>query len=682
MKKPFLSVGLIAIAAGAAVAVLLLSPRKKPPPAAVVMQPAERAGTRFEDFVGAETCARCHAQQYDLWRRSTHGRAGGKPSQMEMIARFDGQPLQFKDAVVTPSTNAQGDYVFSVQMEGAPRFDIRVDAIVGGAHMHGGGTQSFFNEFPDGTLRFLPFDFGRRENLWFTQVRSDKTWVPITRELSLKTDLLNWLPNRVLGTSVEFSNCQNCHGSQITLTYDPAQRKHRTQFQTLQINCESCHGPGRQHVELASKPGFDKLADIGMEPLAAQSKDGSLMVCFQCHATKDAIRDAAYLPGEPLEDYFSIKLSLFAENPYLVDGRIRSFGYQANHLYSDCYLNGSMTCVDCHDPHSMEYRDAFQRPLTGKFDNRQCTGCHASKAVAPELHSHHLPGSPGNQCTSCHMPFLQHQGVGLHIAFARSDHTIPIPRPEFDHSLGIENACQKCHRDKDLAWQQGKVREWYGEIKPHHALIARLIDADKKPAGARNRLLAPDAAHPMAQMDALAAFVRTSVKPNTKSEIADKLRVFSRSPDIDLQALALMALHVSGEIEAADVTATQALKSRWGILADQFASMFSANGDLTNAIICLEKSLEVMPDNIVSLSHLAIARAKQGDLQSTLKLLKTAVAIRPHTANLHFQLAQTYLQMQEPTAAIHALEQGLSYAPDNQPARALLRQLRAASPNR
>src|SRR5690349_13884069 len=43
---------------------------------------------RFEEFLGSEACAKCHQQQYDLWKDSTHGHAGGKPGEARIIARF------------------------------------------------------------------------------------------------------------------------------------------------------------------------------------------------------------------------------------------------------------------------------------------------------------------------------------------------------------------------------------------------------------------------------------------------------------------------------------------------------------------------------------------------------------------------------------------------------------------
>src|SRR4030095_831924 len=90
---------------------------------------AGRAAPRFEDFAGVEACVRCHPKQYDLWKNSTHARAGGRPGEVPIIARFDGQPLRFKDAVVTPTHSARGEPLFRVEMDGLPQFDIAVDAV-------------------------------------------------------------------------------------------------------------------------------------------------------------------------------------------------------------------------------------------------------------------------------------------------------------------------------------------------------------------------------------------------------------------------------------------------------------------------------------------------------------------------------------------------------------------------
>ena len=668
--------------------------RKHPAQTGAPIAAAQRSSAvpGINEFVGSEACARCHADEYAAWRGSTHGRAGGSPNDVTLIAQFDSQPLRFKDAVVTPTRKPDGSPVFVVEDPSGDRFEVAVDAVVGGGHMIGGGTQSFFARFPDGTMRFLPFDYIRKENQWFVQLRHKLTWVPVTPDISLYADLANWPPSRVLGTSIGKSNCQNCHGSQIAVVYDQQQRRYETHYQTLAINCESCHGPGKRHIEMVNRPAFEQSADIGMTALNTLSKEQSLQVCFQCHATKTFLREEPYLPGARVEDYFSVLLPLFTEDPFTVDGRVNGFGYQSNHMFSDCYLNGSMTCVDCHDPHSQSYRDVFGRRLVGRFDNRQCTSCHASKASGTE-HSHHKGDSPGNQCTSCHMPFLQHQGTGQHFVFARSDHSIPIPRPAFDQHLGIVNACQKCHADKDLGWQEAKVQELYGSTKPHSPVIAGLFRSrdNPDPGLTQDQLLAPEAAHPMAQMRGLATFVRRFVRPGksiSSPEIITKLQAFARHENLDLKALGLMALHI-GYGDGAEIrsfiekqrsqlgTNAGAVEARWAIAADAFGTALAQNNDLASALVCFQRSLEIQPRNVATISHLALGQFRSGEATGAIETLRKAIAISPATANLYFQLAQIHAQQNEFAQAIETIEKGLQYAPHDEAAKFLLEKLRS-----
>src|SRR5437762_9268498 len=89
------------------------------------------------DFVGAETCRPCHTAIYDAWKQSTHGRAGAPPTPARVIAPFNGKPMRFRDAVVTPSVTTSGSFLFTVAQESRPPREFRVDAVDVGGFMAG-----------------------------------------------------------------------------------------------------------------------------------------------------------------------------------------------------------------------------------------------------------------------------------------------------------------------------------------------------------------------------------------------------------------------------------------------------------------------------------------------------------------------------------------------------------------
>lgn len=624
-----------------------------PPPS----EPAMRT-VSMEDFAGAEACASCHQEQFAGWQSSTHGRAGGTAS-TRAVAPFDGRPIRFRDATVTPIVDGRGQYSFVIRQDGRPERTLVIDGVIGGAHMVGGGTQGFVARWPDGSVRFLPFEWTRNEATWFcnTDLRLGRGWLPITPDLAL-ADCGDWTPVRTLGDLPRFASCQQCHGSQIVVSPAPS-RPNQTRYTGLEINCESCHGPARRHADAmaagpAPTPGAalreDDTGDAVPVVLGTLSKDASLDVCFQCHALKDALKPG-YLPGMPFEEHYSIGLALLSDEPVFADGRIRTFAYQQGHLWSDCYVSGSMTCTDCHDPHDQSYRDANGLPLPNRFADGQCTACHASKAADVERHTMHPDDSPGSRCVACHMPYLQEPAVGQALRYARSDHTIPLPRPAFDASLGIEVACAQCHGDLPVDSLQARTLAWWGTLEPHHPLVAGM--ASESVRTSRDSLAAllirtaqtprdgspPPPRHIAAEVLALGTLLRDHLAPDGGAlprQLEDRLRVAAVDAEPDIAALGLAAIHwTRGDhpasrrflIERLDSLDRQgsAVRSRWAVLLGFLGDNAREAGTPLLAITAYRKALDIRPADAAILTRLGLAYGAAGDRAAANDALQRAI---------------------------------------------------------
>ena len=655
--------------------------------------PVAAPTTSPEDFVGSDTCARCHRDQYDAWSASTHGRAGGPPGADVVVAPFDGRPIRFADATVTPRVRG-GVYEFVVRQDGFDEATFRVDGVIGGAHMIGGGTQGFLNRQPDGTERFLPWDWSGASSEWFcnTGTRAGRGWVPITPGMRL-ADCGDWPPVRVLGTVDRFANCQECHGSQIRTRLDPGSG-FRTDYASLRINCESCHGPARRHVELTERSDLAADEDVGLASLAYLDEDASLQVCFQCHALKDVLKEG-YLPGEPFAAYYALKFPVLGDRPYFADARVRTFAYQGTHLASACYLRGPMDCVSCHEPHGQGYWDVNKQPLAGPLDDGQCTACHASKAVNVEAHTFHPEGSEGSRCVSCHMPYLQHPDVGADgVQFERSDHTIPVPRPAFDADLGIESACAKCHADRTPRELEAEARARWGELKPHRPLVSGIVGElrARSREEAADLLLRPGDTDPLVQFMALSRLLEAYLRPDDAAltpDVEADLLALSRSADLDVRALALASLHYargdSPEVRrelvralesAGEERADEALRARWvlalGYLGDRardrsdfvvasaayrkalqlrpddarvlqaLGQMHSRAGSYAEAVASYRRSLDVHAEQPLTWVNLGIALAASGDAAGARGAYQEALRLNPHESLAHFNLGNLH----------------------------------------
>src|SRR5205814_1202617 len=85
---------------------------------------------------------------------------------------------------------------------------------------------------------------------------------------------------------VSKGNCFHCHLSQgrTRATGDAVE----TRWVDLPVNCESCHGPGRAHVEARKAGRVDEYGDLKLV-----SKEEEALRCARCHAGQRMVWSAS-----------------------------------------------------------------------------------------------------------------------------------------------------------------------------------------------------------------------------------------------------------------------------------------------------------------------------------------------------------------------------------------------------
>jgi Flp pilus assembly protein TadD len=252
-----------------------------------------------------------------------------------------------------------------------------------------------------------------------------------------------------------------------------------------------------------------------------------------------------------------------------------------------------------------------------------------------EAHTKHAAASTGSRCVNCHMPYIQHPELGGAVRYARSDHSIPIPRPAFDSSLGITSACRNCHATMSESALDTAVRRWWGTLKPHPRAVDALVRARSvRDRGEAARLvLDADAGHPSALFSGAAWFLDTFLladMPKLERDIVERLQRIAGSPHPDVRALALASLHYARG-EQRDVreflagqlggfgAADGALRRRWAVVLGYLGDERRAAGDAAGAAVAYRKALEIMPSDPRVLLNLGLAYADAGDAASAIE---------------------------------------------------------------
>jgi len=186
----------------------------------------------------------------------------------------------------------------------------------------------------------------------------------------------------VLGQTVHVRDgvvrCLACH---VTSPRDF--RKDATErtaaFMDRGLGCESCHGPGSNHL-IAAKA---EMPDLAIRSLIGIDGHGMNKVCVDCHTV-----------GDPNE------IRATPDDPKWV----RSAG--VTFPLSRCFTQsqGKLSCITCHDPHSSE------KIAPAAFDSK-CIQCHSRPSLEPlknastEFRAETVCGTGATKdCLNCHMP--------------------------------------------------------------------------------------------------------------------------------------------------------------------------------------------------------------------------------------------------------------------------------------
>jgi tetratricopeptide (TPR) repeat protein len=383
-----------------------------------------------DPYAGSASCRDCHEQFHTLWSTSHHGRAM-QPFTAE-LARHE--------LTAQPEPIAVGPYRFHAEPDKALLREVGPDGEKTYAMLHAVGGKNvfyFLTPLERGRLQVLPlaYDVNRKE--WF-----DTTLSAMRHFGDAPDSPLFWKePPYTFNTS-----CYNCHVSQLEKNYNPQTDSYQTRWGEPGINCETCHGPGAEHVRAARLlPPGAPMPDPKLIVAGTMTPDQMNAMCGSCHA-KLTVLTGAFTPGERFYDHFG--MATLEDRDFYPDGRDLGENFTMTTWgLSPCLKSGQLDCVHCHTS-SGRYR--FR---TGEA-NAACLPCHEVRVKTVTEHSRHPADSTASRCISCHMPMTEFARM------RRSDHSMRPPAPAATIAFGSPNACNLCHVKETPAWANEHVRKW------------------------------------------------------------------------------------------------------------------------------------------------------------------------------------------------------------------------------
>ena len=393
--------------------------------------PADRGANAF---VGDGQCKSCHAPEYKAWSGSGHFKAMREANDSTVEGDFSGKTL-VADGVSSRFFKKDGKYFINTQGPDGKNQDFQIKYTFGYYPL-----QQYLVEFSGGRMQATRASWDVKNKKWFHQYAGQH--IP-------PHDWLHWTGNAQNWNTM----CARCHSTNLQKNYNTEADNYHTEFSVINVSCETCHGPGKWHIDYIGSDDYKKgnktagsLLDLGKKP----GQLAELNSCTPCHARVTEISPHLIHSTELLDNYIP---EIPTTEHYYADGQANDEDFNYTSFAQSKMFRQGVKCSSCHEPHSAKML------FPG---NQLCLQCHVKTYDAP-AHTFHPAGSAGAECKNCHMPGKFYMGNDF-----RYDHTFRVPRPDLSVKYGTPNACVNCHKEKTNQWAADAVVKWYGPARKYH----------------------------------------------------------------------------------------------------------------------------------------------------------------------------------------------------------------------
>jgi predicted CXXCH cytochrome family protein len=370
------------------------------------------------------------------------------------------------------------------------------------------------------------------------------------------------------------------------------------------VHCESCHGPGSQHLQAISS-GSPAHNIVNPGKLNAEESIG---VCAQCHVGLTKFSDPS-------------------PDDLLIANQARAI------TSSECFIQSgkAFTCTTCHNPHGSSANDEARSIAV-------CLNCHSPRSIR---HAAICPVNAREKCLDCHMPSVE---MGpLHLV----DHLIRV-HPEQPASIGLQTANPTADRRS--------------QIQPLREFL-RIIVTDSRTAGekAQLRLTRGEDFYTVARemsVDASAP-VGGYLGPKWLSQLDPLLT----NEAVKLAFGQTTALISAGERSIILQRLPRDFKWQARQLQGQ-ASASLARGDAKGAIEESQQALKIYPHFLRALTFIGTTLAENGNLRRGSEILSLATRLYPRDAKSLFELGVMRGALDQKTEELQAYNKALELEPD------------------